>query len=292
MGVSLLLGSVRPGDIAGWPAILALAGVGVLAAAVWSCRPDTAGPCATALPTHREPPVDPVSVATRADPRIVVRLFGPVRVESGAGRRLGVLRPKSIELLAWLAVHRERATRSSARSDLWTDAVVSASLSNVISAARRALSAVAEPTAGGDWIVRDGDSLVLPPDIVTDAELLEQAVERSRTLPPRAAIEVLDPVVAQLVGPPFDAVSYRWHDIDMVEAELVHLAAGAATTLAELCFEIGDLEGVFRATGRGLRVLPAHEPLVGLRLRAHALAGGKAGLRAEYPYRAAGQISN
>ena len=39
---------------------------------------------------------------------------------------------------------------------------------------------------------------------------------------------------------------------------------------------------MFRATGRGLRVLPGHEELIGLRMRAHARVGDLAGVRSEW----------
>ena len=45
----------------------------------------------------------------------------------------------------------------------------------------------------------------------------------------------------------------------------------------------GDIDGVFHATGRGLRVLPGHEELIGLRMRAACPpAGDHAGVRQEW----------
>lgn len=60
------------------------------------------------------------------------------------------------------------------------------------------------------------------------------------------------------------------------------LATTATTELAAHCLSIGDVGGVFAATARGLQVLPGHEELVGLRMRAHARAGDHAGVRAEW----------
>jgi hypothetical protein len=45
---------------------------------------------------------------------------------------------------------------------------------------------------------------------------------------------------------------------------------------------VGDTEGVFHATARGLRVLPGHEELIGLRMCAHARAGDHAAVRQEW----------
>ena len=45
---------------------------------------------------------------------------------------------------------------------------------------------------------------------------------------------------------------------------------------------LGDIEGVFWATAQGLKVLPGHEELIGLRMQAHARAGDLAGVRQEW----------
>ena len=46
--------------------------------------------------------------------------------------------------------------------------------------------------------------------------------------------------------------------------------------------EAGDLDGVFAATAVGLDVLPGHEELIALRLRAHAQRGDRSALHREY----------
>ena len=55
-----------------------------------------------------------------------------------------------------------------------------------------------------------------------------------------------------------------------------------SSTFVRNCLATGDVEGVFWATGQGLRVLPGHEELVALRMRAHARAGDLAAVRAEW----------
>ena len=45
---------------------------------------------------------------------------------------------------------------------------------------------------------------------------------------------------------------------------------------------MGDVDGVFWATGHGLKVLPGHEELIALRMRAHARAGDLSGVRHEW----------
>ena len=45
---------------------------------------------------------------------------------------------------------------------------------------------------------------------------------------------------------------------------------------------VGDTDGVFWATGQGLKVLPGHEELIALRMRAHGRHGDLAGVRREW----------
>jgi hypothetical protein len=52
--------------------------------------------------------------------------------------------------------------------------------------------------------------------------------------------------------------------------------------MARHCLELGDLAGVVWATGQGLKVLPGHEELIALRLRARAATGDMAGVRQEW----------
>ncbi len=52
--------------------------------------------------------------------------------------------------------------------------------------------------------------------------------------------------------------------------------------LAGHALSIGDTELVFWATGQGLAVLPGHEELIALRMRAHARSGDLAGVRQEW----------
>jgi hypothetical protein len=88
--------------------------------------------------------------------------------------------------------------------------------------------------------------------------------------------------VAWISGVPFDGTSYLWPDAEGIASNFVLLATAATSELAAHCLSVGDIEGVFRATGRGLSVLPGHEELIGLRMRAHARSGDHAGVRHEW----------
>ncbi len=75
---------------------------------------------------------------------------------------------------------------------------------------------------------------------------------------------------------------YLWPDAEGISSAHTLLAVGAAMHMARLCLDLGDVEGVFWATGQGLQVLAGHEELIALRMRAYAAAGDLAGVRHEW----------
>jgi two-component SAPR family response regulator len=126
------------------------------------------------------------------------------------------------------------------------------------------------------------DALPLHDLVVSDADLIRHALDAARVQPPTQAIATLSPAVDLIAGVPFEGTSYLWPDSEGITSNLVLLATSATTELAAHCLSIGDIDGVFRATGRGLQVLPGHEELIGLRMEAHARAGDHAGVRQEW----------
>jgi hypothetical protein len=216
-------------------------------------------------------------------PEVVVRLLGDVRVESADGSEVAFERAKSVELLAWLVTHRERPTRARARSALWETEVRAATFSNVVSDARRTLGRVAPLGGEREWIARTlTEELALDPSLLSDADILREARVRAGTLQAVQAVEVLRPALALVEGLPFSGSAFTWPDPEGITSELVVLATGAAAEMARHCLAMGDLAGVVWATGQGLKVLPGHEELIALRLRARAATGDMAGVRQEW----------
>lgn len=214
---------------------------------------------------------------------LLVRLLGSVEVVDRDGRIADFGRTKTKELVAWLATHRERSTRSNARTALWDHEVRDATFANVVSEARRSLARLVDAPPGDEWVGRTmTDALPLHAQVRTDAELLEAALRSARLQPPDQAIVTLTPAVERITGVPFEGAIYMWPDAEGITTSLILLATSAAAELAAHCLSVGDVEGVFRATGRGLRVLPGHEELIGLRMRAHARVGDLAGVRSEW----------
>jgi hypothetical protein len=214
---------------------------------------------------------------------LMVRLLGSVDVVDGGGRAAAFERSKALELVAWLTMHRERATRAGARTALWNLDVRDATFANVVSEARRAMARLVEPPPDGEWLGRTlTDVLPLHPAVVADVDVVRHCLDGARLQPPELAIDTLRPAVELIRDLPFAGTGYLWPDAEGIQSNLVLLATSAATELAGHYLSMGDVEGVFWATARGLRVLPGHEELIALRMRAHARAGDLSGVRQEW----------
>jgi hypothetical protein len=216
-------------------------------------------------------------------PEILIRLIGPVSVENRKGEVVHFERSKTKELLAWMVTLRERSTRTLARTALWDLDVRGGTFANVVSEARRSLARMVDPPRGEEWVGRTlTEALPLHVAVRSDADVLTDALRVARLQPPSQAIATLTPAVSLIRGMPFEGASYLWPDPEGIASNLVLLATTAAAELAAHCLSIGDVEGVFAATTRGLSVLSGHEELIGLRMRAHGDAGDLAGVRLEW----------
>jgi hypothetical protein len=227
-------------------------------------------------------PVEPDQFEDR-EWELLVRTLGTVQVHDGAGTAARFERSKAQELVCWLALHRSNATRTAARTALWETDVRDATFANVVSDARRNLARLVSPPEGEEWIGRTlTESLPLHDLVVSDADLLADRVTAARGQTATAAIALLRPGLALVTDMPFAGTGYLWPDAEGTVTELILLGTTAAIEMAQHCLGTGDVEGVFWATGQGLRMLPGHEELVALRMRAHARAGDLAAVRAEW----------
>ncbi len=214
---------------------------------------------------------------------IVVGLLGGVTVHARSGEAGNFERSKTVELIAWLTTHRDRATRTGARTALWDLDVRDATFANVVSEARRALARLVPPPDGEEWVARTlTEQLPVHDLVVTDSDLVEDRLAHARVQPPSQAIETLRPAVELVRDMPFAGTSYLWPDAEGITSNLVLLAITATAEFAAHALSLGDTDGVFWATGKGLRVLPGHEELIALRMQAHARAGDLAGVRQEW----------
>jgi Bacterial transcriptional activator domain len=152
-----------------------------------------------------------------------------------------------------------------------------------VSEARRAMARSVEPSPGSEWLGRTlTEDLPLHPAVVTDADVVQQSLVESAGRPAVEAIAVLAPAVELLRGMPFEGTAFLWPDAEGITSNLVLIGTRAAAELASHYLTLGDVPGVFDATARGLAVLPGHEELIALRMRAHGSAGDRAGVRHEW----------
>ena len=214
---------------------------------------------------------------------LLVRLIGPVEVIDRDQVAVEFERSKALELVAWLSQHRDRSTRASARTALWEMNVRDATFANVVSDARRALARLVPTIDSDEWIGRTlTEKLPLHPGVTTDADQLEARLVHSRNQSAIDAIATLRPGLELVRDMPFSGTAYLWPDTEGITSQLTLLVTSAATVLAGHYLAIGDTDGVFWATGQGLKVLAGHEELIALRMRAHARHGDLAGVRQEW----------
>jgi hypothetical protein len=214
---------------------------------------------------------------------ILVSVIGPVVITDRDGTPAAFERSKTVELIAWLATHRSNSTRVAARTALWELDVRDATFANVVSEARRGLGRLVPPRDDVEWLERTlNEQLPLHPAVVTDAQLIEERLRAATLQPPAQAIETLRPAVELVRDMPFAGTSYLWPDAEGLTSNLVLLATSVSVELAAHGLSTGDIELVFWATSRGLKVLPGHEESIGLRMKAHAEAGDLSGVRQEW----------
>jgi len=214
---------------------------------------------------------------------VMVRTLGPVDVQLVDGTIIDFEKSKTKELLAWLTSHRARPTRSAARTALWEVNVADATFTNVVSDARRALNQTHLISISEEWLPRTfNDRLPFHVSIISDGEILESCIARAQELAPSQAIAELHRGLELVRDLPFSGAGYLWPDAEGITSQLVLNIITASAMASELDLQRGEIEGVFWATAKGLKVLGAHEELIALRMRAHALRGDLAGVRGEW----------
>jgi hypothetical protein len=218
------------------------------------------------------------------DWRVMVRLLGMVDVVDRDGRSAVGDRDQPVELLAWLATHRDTATRSGATDALWAGRRVEPrTLTNVISAARNLLRALAgEPPDGGEWIPSRQERLILHSAVVSDCELLFDRLQRARRLPPADAATVLSSGAPLMRGAPLQGADWLWADDQSLRSRLAVQAVELATRLATFRLEAGDVRGAAEAADLGHAVIPFHDECTALSIEALAAGGDRAGALARF----------
>jgi hypothetical protein len=218
-----------------------------------------------------------------ADWNVCVRLLGPVDAETRNGVPISFEKSKSLELLAWLTTHRERPTRVAARTALWEISVQDATFNNVVSGLRRGLASGSVGIEQIEFLPKTfTDHLSIHGSVITDVDVLNNAVGLVKNRGDRESwFDLLD-ALDRVRDLPFAGTDYLWPDSEGITSNFILSVITGSVMAAEHALQQGDIEGVFWATGQGLKVLHGHEELVALRMRAYGDVGDRAGVNAEW----------
>jgi hypothetical protein len=218
-----------------------------------------------------------------ADWNVCVRLLGPVDAETRNGIPISFEKSKSLELLAWLTTHRERPTRVAARTALWEISVQDATFNNVVSGLRRGLASGLVGVEQIEFLPKTfTDQLSIHGSVITDVDVLNNAVNLVKNRGDRESWFGLLDALDRVRDLPFAGTDYLWPDSEGITSNFILSVITGSIMAAEHALQQGDTEGVFWATGQGLKVLHGHEELVALRMRAYGDAGDRAGVNAEW----------
>lgn len=187
---------------------------------------------------------------------ILIRLLGEPVVENTIGERAIFGKKRSIELLCWMALNRERSRRSAARNSLWDTSVTDSTFSTIVSDLRRGLALLASPPERGSWSPTTyGDELPLAAGVITDVDLVASALRSREMARLQSALELVRDV-------PFAGTSWLWPDLDGSTTRAVITVMDAVRLLVDLGTRTGDTSAVLTATKAGLKVLPGDEDLL------------------------------
>jgi hypothetical protein len=217
------------------------------------------------------------------DWNVCVRLLGPVDAETRNGIPISFEKSKSLELLAWLTTHRERPTRVAARTALWEISVQDATFNNVVSGLRRGLASGSVGVDQIEFLPKTfTDHLSIHGSVITDVDVLNNAVSLVKNRGDRESWFGLLDALDRVRDLPFAGSDYLWPDSEGITSNFILSVITGSIMAAEHALQQGDTEGVFWATGQGLKVLHGHEELVALRMRAYGDVGDRVGVNAEW----------
>ena len=187
---------------------------------------------------------------------LIVRLIGEPVLEDRNGNRARFGKKKSMELLAWMSLNRDRSTRSAARTSMWDVDVAGSTFSTIVSDMRRAMRHLSPSTVDVEWSPSTrSDLLPLSSLVVTDVDLLHEALK--------------DPTVPGLLNAlrlvrdmPFAGTSYLWADLDGSTTRIVIAVMKAVWLVVDMASESGDASAAGEAIASGLRVMPGDPELL------------------------------
>lgn len=190
---------------------------------------------------------------------------------------------RAVDLVAYLAFHRDGADAERLRSWMWPpdDPPSDRAFANVLSRARLGLGVDDE---GRPWLSRAGSDHVyrLDPRVRTDVDVFEDRVERADNTADRGEqLAMLLDALALVRGVPFTgggANSFGWAD-HIARAQVLFLVDETAHRCADLALELGLTDSARSAVFIGLRTIAGCEQCYERRFRLAAAERNLTGLR-------------
>lgn len=222
------------------------------------------------------PEVSPSAPAPGEVPKVYVKVLGPVGTD---GLAEPPARPKTTELLVYLALHRGRPVSTERlRTALWPyqpdkPDVSAETVHEEMSRVRRCVGAENFPRA------REG-GYQLAEGVETDWERFSALTEAASALPEERGLEVLEEALSLVRGQVLDGVAkaYSWAWEDFTVANLEAAVAKAAHLMSARCLALGRTEEAKWAVGQGLRACRADEAVWEDALAVAVARGGRAAL--------------
>ena len=194
--------------------------------------------------------------------QVLIRLYGYPQVESVSGDIAVFRKKRALELTTWLAINRDRARRSAARTALWDIDISDASFSTVVSDMRRAISDVGGVSREELVPVTYTDEIPVHSGVISDFDLLKNELKKFRTDTGNALR--LAEILSSIRDVPFAGTSYSWADYDGTTTSMVVTALQASTELAMWAMKHNHVAIAQTAISAGLRVMPGCEELLEL----------------------------
>lgn len=210
-------------------------------------------------------------------PSVEIKILGPVTVDGNATE---FTRRKALELIVYLALHRNGVETDVLMEALWPDRFVApGTLHTIASLARRGVGLDASglphlPHVGADGIYRVSDALSL------DYDRFRAYAGRAARRDQAGAIDDLRAALSLVRGRPFSStgIEYLWTHAEALTSAIVAEITDAAHELACLYLDANDHRGVWWATQQGLLASPGNEQLHRDRMFAADRAGNPAGV--------------
>jgi hypothetical protein len=204
--------------------------------------------------------------------------MGPVEIADRGWETLRFERSKSAELLTWLVMHRDRPTRVAARTALWGISIEDSTFNNVVSGVRKVINQNGKNLLGRE----NNDVFRVGSEVVTDVEILEAAIGIAKLNGGDDEFRMLRDALDLVRDLPFAGEDFVWADTEGITSNVVLTIITGALMLSDFYMSRQDLNGVFWATGQGLKALRGHEALIAVRMKAHAQERNISGINSEW----------